>query len=57
MAEKGIVEEEGHIEGENEGSSKRYRIGSRLYSICCKTGHNARTCLEAGETDSSSESE
>jgi hypothetical protein len=57
MAEKGVVEEEGRVEGENEGSSKRRRTGSRLCSICRKTGHNARTCLEAGETDSSSESE
>ena len=57
MAEKGVVEEEGRVEEENEGSSKRRRTGSRLCGICRKPGHNARTCPEAGEIDSSSDSE
>lgn len=53
MAEKGVVEEEERAEEENEGPSKRRRTGLRLCGICRKTGHNARTCLEAGEIDSS----
>jgi hypothetical protein len=57
MAEKGVVEEEGRVEEENEGSSKRRRTGSRLCGICRKPGHNARTCPEAREIDSSSDSE
>ncbi len=52
-----MVEEEERVKGENEGSLKRRRTDSRLCSICRKTGHNARTCLEARETDSSSDSE
>ena len=56
MVEKGVVEEEERVEGENEGSAKRRRIGSRLCGICRKTGHNARTCLEAGAAFSSSDS-
>jgi hypothetical protein len=39
MAEKGVVEEEGRVEEENEGPSKRRRTGSRLCSICRKAGH------------------
>jgi hypothetical protein len=57
MAEKGVVEEEGRVEEENEGSSKRRRTGSWLCGICRKPGHNARTCPEAREIDSSSDSE
>jgi hypothetical protein len=57
MAEKGVVEEEGRVEEENEGLSKRRRTGSRLGGICRKTGHNVRTCPEAGEIDSSNDSE
>jgi hypothetical protein len=57
MVEKGVVEEEGRVEGGNEGSSKRRRTGSRHCGTCRKTGHNARTCPEAGETDSLSASE
>ena len=57
MAEKGVVEEGGHVEEENEGSSKRRRTGLRLCGICRKTGHNARTCQEAKESDSASDSE
>ena len=49
MAEKGVAEEEGRVEEENEGSSKRRRTGSQLCSICHKAGHNARTCPEAGK--------
>jgi len=57
MAEKGVVKEEGRIEGENDGSLKRRRTGSRLCGISHKTGHNARTCQKARETDSPSDSE
>jgi hypothetical protein len=57
MAEKVVVEEEGRVEEENEGSSKRRRTGSRLCGICRKAGHNARTCPEAGKIGSASESE
>ena len=57
MAEKDVVEEEGRVEEENEGLSKRRRMGSQLCSICRKAGHNARTCPEAGKMDSSSNSE
>jgi hypothetical protein len=56
MAERGVVEEGGHVEEENEGSSKRRRTGSWLCGICCKAGHNVRTCPEVEEMDSSSES-
>jgi hypothetical protein len=57
MVEKGVVKEEGRVEGENEGSSKRRRTGSRLYSICRNAGHNARTCLGVGEIGNLSNSE
>jgi hypothetical protein len=57
MAEKGVVEEERRDEGENGGPSKRRQTGSRLCGICRKAGHNARTCPEAGKTDSSDDSE
>ena len=57
MAEKGVVEEEEQVEGENEVPSKRRRTGSRHCGICRNTGHNARTCPEAGEMDSSGDSE
>ncbi|KAK1837443.1 transposase [Colletotrichum chrysophilum] len=57
MAEKGVVEEEGCEQEENEGSSKRRRTGLRHCGICRKTGHNARTCPEAVEINSSSDSE
>ncbi|KAK4120176.1 hypothetical protein N657DRAFT_649230, partial [Parathielavia appendiculata] len=53
--QKGVVEGEGRVEEENEGPSM-LRTGSRLYGICRKTSHNARTCPEAGEIDSSSDS-
>ena len=57
MVEKGIVEVEERVEEENGGLSKRRRTGTRLCSICRKTGHNVRTCPEAGAIDSSSDSE
>ena len=57
MAEKGVVEEEECVEEENKGLLKRCQMGLQLCSICCKAGHNARTCLDAGEITSSSNSE
>jgi hypothetical protein len=57
MAEKGVGEEDRHDEEENGGSSKRRRTGSRHCGVCRKAGHNARTCPEAREIDSSEESE
>jgi hypothetical protein len=57
MAEKGVVEEEERVEGEIRVSLKRPRTGSRLCGVCRKTGHNARTCPEVGEIDSSCDSE
>jgi hypothetical protein len=57
MAEKGVIEEEGCDEEGNRGPSKRCRTGSRLCGICRKAGHNARTCPEAEEIDSSNDSE
>ena len=57
MVEKGVVKEGGCIEEENERSSKKRRTGSQLCGICRKAGHNARTCPEAREVDSSSDSE
>jgi hypothetical protein len=56
MVEKGVVEEGGYVEEENEGSLKRRRTSSRLYSICRKASHNTKTYLEVREIDSSSES-
>jgi len=52
MVEKGIVEEEELVKGENEVLVKRYRTGLRYCSICCKIGYNVRICLEAKEIDS-----
>jgi hypothetical protein len=51
LVEKGVVEEERRDEGAEEGLSKRRRGGGRLCSICRKTGHNARTCIEDGDRD------
>jgi hypothetical protein len=56
MVEKGVVEEEGRVEGENEASLKRRRTGLRLYSIYRNAGHNARICLRVGEIGNSSDS-
>lgn len=53
LVEKGVIEQEGCNEGAGEGSSKRRKTDARLYGICRKPGHNARTCLEAGDVDSS----
>ena len=57
LVEKGVLEHEGRDEGAGEGSSKRRKTGARLCSICRKPGHNARTCLEAVDIDSSSDSD
>jgi FtsZ-binding cell division protein ZapB len=56
LVEKGIIEEERRDEGREEGSAKRRQGGKRLCSICRKTGHNARTCIEDEEIDSSADS-
>jgi hypothetical protein len=48
ILETGMVEEEGRMEGESEGSSKRRQTGLRHCSICRKTDHTARTCPMAG---------
>lgn len=57
LVEKGVVEEEACDKGPEEGSSKRRRRTLRLCSICRKSGHNARTCPEAEDMSTSSESE
>jgi hypothetical protein len=57
MAERGVIEEERRDEGENERSSKRRRSGKRLYRICRKPGHNARTCPDAEDIDGESDSD
>ena len=57
MEEKGVVKVEERVEEENRGPSKRRRTGTRLCSICRKTGHNVRTCPDAGAIDSLSDSE
>jgi len=57
MVEKGVVEEEEPVEGENEVLVKRRRTGSRYCGICRKTGYNVRICLEAEEIDSLGDSE
>jgi hypothetical protein len=57
LVEKGVVEEEGHDKGVEEGSSKRRKTGARLCGICRKAGHNARTCVEAEDIDGLSDSD
>jgi hypothetical protein len=57
MAENGVIEEEGHVERDDEGSLKRRRTGSRHCGIYRKTGHNVRTCPEVREIDGLSNSE
>jgi hypothetical protein len=57
LVEKGVIEQEGRNEGAGEGSSKRRKMDVRLCGICRKPGHNARTCSEAGDVDSSSDFE
>jgi hypothetical protein len=56
LVEKGVIDQEGRDEGVGEGSLKRRKIGARLCGICRKTGHNARTCPEAADADSSLDS-
>ena len=51
-----MVKEEERVEEENRGLLKRRRTGTRLCSICRKTGHNVRTCPEAGLINSLSDS-
>jgi hypothetical protein len=57
LVEKGVVEQEGRDEGAGEGSSKRHKMGARLCGICRKPGHNVRTCPEAIDVHSSSDSD
>jgi hypothetical protein len=57
LAEKGVIEQEGRDEGAGEGSSKRRKTSARHCGICRKAGHNARTCSEAVDVDTSSDSE
>ena len=57
MREKGVGVEDGHDEGVEEGSSKRRKVGVRLCSVCCKTGHNIRTCPEAEDVSILSDSD
>jgi hypothetical protein len=57
LVEKGVVEQEERDEGAGEGSSKRRKTSARHCGICRKAGHNARTCPEAVDVDTSSDSE
>jgi len=56
MEEKGIVKVEERVKEENKGLSKRRRTGMWLYSICRKTGHNVRICLDIRAINSLSNS-
>ena len=57
MAKKGVVEEKGCVEKENEGLSKRHQMGLQLCGIYYNAGHNAKTCSDTGEITSLSDSE
>ena len=57
LEDKGVVEPNGRDEGAGEGSSKRRRTTGRVCGICRKPGHNARTCSQAVDISSSSDSE
>ena len=56
MEEKGMVKVEERVKEENRGLSKRRRTGTRLYSICRKTGYNVRIYLDTRAIDSLSNS-
>ena len=56
MKEKGIIKVKKRIKKKNKGLSKRRRMGTRLYSICRKTGYNIRIYLDTGAIDSLSDS-
>jgi len=56
MEEKGVVKVKERVKEENRGLSKRRRTGTRLCSICRKTGHNVRICPDAKAIDSLSDS-
>ena len=56
MEEKGVVKVEERVEEENRGLSKRRRTGTRLCSICRKTGYNVRTCPDVEAINSLSDS-
>jgi len=57
MEEKGMVKVKEYVEEENRGLSKRRRTGTRLCSICRKTGYNIRIYLDTGVINSLSNSE
>jgi hypothetical protein len=57
LAQKGVVEQEGDNKGAEEGLSKRRKTGGRVCGICRKPSHNARTCPEAVDINSLSDSE
>jgi hypothetical protein len=57
LEEKGLVEEERRDKGDGEGQPKRRRTTGRVCGICRKPGHNARTCSEAVDVSSSSDSD
>ena len=57
LVEKGVITQEERDEGAGEGSSKRRKASARHCGICRKAGHNARTCPEAIDVSSSSDSD
>ena len=56
MEEKGMVKVEERVKKENRGLFKRRRTGTRLYSICRKTGYNIRIYLDIRAINSLSDS-
>jgi len=50
-----MVKVEERVKEENRGPSKRRRTGTRLCSICRKTGYNVRTYLDTGAINSLSD--
>ena len=57
MEEKSIVKVKERVKEENKGLSKRRRTGTRLYSICRKTGYNIRIYPDTRAINSLSDSE
>jgi len=56
MEEKGIVKVEERVKEENRGPFKRRWTGTRLCSICRKTGYNVRICPDTRAINSLSNS-